>query len=75
MAKKDIRSYNPERYDRVKSEQNRLSQIYGDTATVARICPYCGAKLSLLLDGQHDAEKRKCSDCGEQLNLPPVRVG
>lgn len=75
MPKVNIKDKNPARYERVKNEQERLAQIYGDTSTVARVCPFCGLKLSLLSDGQHDAEQRKCPDCGEQLNLPPVRIG
>ena len=75
MPKNNLRDMNPDLYARIKDAQARIAAEYNATSTVARVCPYCGLKLSLLADGQHGAERRKCPDCGEILNLPPVNIG
>ena len=75
MPKISLKDMDPELYARVKDVQARVALKYDGASTVARVCPYCGLKLSILADGQHGAERRKCPDCGEILNLPPVNIG
>ncbi|MBE6971768.1 MAG: hypothetical protein E7446_06575 [Ruminococcaceae bacterium] len=75
MAKFDIRTSDPARYEKVKTEQERLAQKYGESPTTARICPFCEQKLLLLAEGHHGSAKMKCPSCNEWVNLPPITVG
>lgn len=61
-----------------KNNLNRYVAPEGEkqqAATIARICPICGHKLSVLYDGQHDAERQKCKNCRNEVYLPPVCIG
>ena len=45
---------------------------YGMHLQVARLCPYCGHRIEVLLRGQHGAKMSKCPRCGEEVFFPPI---
>lgn len=71
--KKKIKQIDPERFEWVKKMQEQIPSLEG--ASIMRICPYCKHKLSILANGQHDAEERKCDHCNEPIKLPCVSIG
>lgn len=72
MPKINIREKDPVHYAQVKAEQEELNKQCASKMTVARICPYCGHKVTLLYRGQHSFSKEKCSNCGEEVTFPPI---
>ena len=49
MAKFNAKENDPERYARVKEEQAKLQTRCKSELRLARLCPYCDYKLSMLL--------------------------
>ena len=72
MAKMNIKEQDPVRYAKVKAEQDELSRLCSAQMTLARICPYCNHRITLLFRGQHGFTKEKCPNCGEEVTFPPV---
>ena len=60
MAKFNAKENDPERYARVKEEQDRLRTRCKSELRLARLCPYCDYKLSVVLK------------CGEIIVFPPI---
>ena len=74
MPRCDVRTRNPEHYARVKAEQAQLEQQYfSQGLMIARICPYCGNKVEMLVRGHHDASQLKCLNCFEEVKFPPIQ--
>lgn len=72
MPKINIREVDPVRYAKVKAEQEQLSAQCSTLMTIARLCPYCGHKMTMLCRGNHNYSKEKCSNCGENVVFPPI---
>ena len=72
MPRINIRDKDPERYARVKEEQENLLQQYAVGIQLARLCPHCDHKLEILYRGSHGSARIKCSNCGEETVFPPV---
>lgn len=72
MAKVNVRLNNPERYAKVKAEQEALQKECSTQIGIARLCPYCEHKISILLRGEHSFSKEKCPNCGESVVFPPI---
>lgn len=53
MAKVDVQRANPELYEQVKSEQNKMKTHCRAQMKVARLCPYCGHKITTIYKGSH----------------------
>ena len=68
MAKFNAKENDPERYARVKEEQDRLRTRCKSELRLARLCPYCDYKLSVVLKGEHSYT----SECGEIIVFPPI---
>lgn len=73
MAKMNIRELDPERYAKVKAEQDELRRQCSAQMSIARICPYCGHKIKILYRGQHSYSQDKCPVCGEEVIFPPIQ--
>lgn len=72
MPKVNIKEKDPDHYAKVKAEQDELNKQCSSKITMARICPYCQHKVTILFRGQHSYSKEKCSNCGEEVMFPPV---
>ena len=72
MAKINIRERNPEHYAKVKVEQEALIKKCSAQLGIARLCPYCEHKVSIVLRGEHSYSKEKCPNCGENVVFPPI---
>ena len=72
LAKFNAKEYDPERYARVKEEQDRLRTTCKSELRLARLCPYCDYKLSVVLKGEHSYTSEKCPNCGEIIVFPPI---
>lgn len=72
MQKTDICKQDPERYARVKAEQERLMALCSGKIKVARLCPYCGHKIDEPFQGVHGYTYAKCGKCGECVIFPPL---
>ncbi|MEE0963339.1 MAG: hypothetical protein U0L73_03850 [Ruminococcus bromii] len=72
MAKFNPRENDPERYARVKAEQKILLTKAKSQLGLARLCPYCDYKLSIILKGEHSWTSEKCPNCGEVIVFPPI---
>ena len=73
MPRVNIKEKDPVHYAKVKAEQNELSKQCSSKMTMARICPYCQHKVTILYRGQHSFSKEKCPNCGEEVTFPPVQ--
>lgn len=73
MKKFDMQQTNPERYKKIKAEQEALSKECSSLMEVARICPYCKHRCSTLLKGEHSYSREKCPNCGEEIVFPPLK--
>ena len=51
---------------------SRLDKQCASKMTVARICPYCEHKVTILFRGQHSYSREKCTNCGEEIIFPPI---
>ena len=72
MAKVDVQRANPELYEQVKTEQERLKIHCRAQMKVARLCPYCGHKTTTIYKGNHGYADEKCPNCGEEVIFPPI---
>lgn len=72
MAKLNIRERDPQKYEAVKAEQDRLSKLCGSQIKVAKICPHCGHTVSYICKGTHAYTQEKCPSCGESVTFPPI---
>lgn len=72
MAKINIRQQDPIRYAKVKAEQDELNKQCSAQMTLARFCPYCNHRITILFRGQHGFAREKCPNCGEEVIFPPV---
>ena len=72
MAKLNIREQNPQRYEAVKAEQNKLKALCSTQMKVSRLCPYCGHSVSIAYKGSHAYDQQKCDKCGETVIFPPL---
>lgn len=72
MPKVNIRETDPVRYAKVKAEQDELNKKCDTAMTVARLCPYCNHKITILCSGSHSYAKEKCPNCGENVTFPPI---
>ena len=72
MPRINVRETNPERYARLKEEQEKLLQQYAIGIQMARLCPHCEHKLEILYRGAHGSARIKCNNCGEESVFPPV---
>lgn len=72
MPKVNIKETDPARYAKVKAEQEQLNAQCCTQMTLARVCPYCNHKITILCREQHSFTKEKCSNCGENVIFPPV---
>lgn len=74
MPRYNIQEKDPDRYTKVKAEQERLRAecARNSSMTMARLCPYCEHKIEILLRGTHGYSFLKCPNCGEQVGFPPV---
>lgn len=71
MPKVDIKKENPELYERVSKEQRALREKCSHYK-VARLCPYCGHKVTTVYKGDHGYSDEKCTNCGENVLFPPI---
>jgi hypothetical protein len=72
MAKFNIRDEDPDHYEKIKAEQERLKKQCDCMMRVARICPYCRHKITVACKGSHGFETVKCPNCGEDVIFPPL---
>lgn len=74
MPRYNIQEKDPDRYARVKAEQERLRAECAQNSSIvmARLCPYCERKIEILFRGSHGYSLTKCPNCGEQVRFPPV---
>ena len=72
MPKVNVRETNPVLYAKVKSEQDKLREDCTARITVARLCPYCGHKITTIYKGNHGYATEKCVNCGENVIFPPI---
>ena len=72
MPKINIREKDPELYEKVKSEQNKMRTQCNARVKVARLCPYCGHKITTIYKGEHGYATEKCGNCGEDVIFPPI---
>ncbi len=72
MPKINIRETNPTLYAKVKCEQDKLRSECLAGLTVARLCPYCGHKITTIYKGEHGYATEKCANCGESVIFPPI---
>ncbi len=74
MPRYNIQEKDPDRYAKVKAEQEQLRAecARNSSMTMARLCPYCEHKIEILLRGIHGYSFLKCPNCGEQVGFPPV---
>lgn len=72
MAKFNVKETYPERYERVKKEQKELESICESQLRLARLCPYCHHKISVVIRGEHSYTSEKCPNCGEDVVFPPI---
>ena len=72
MAKFNAKENDPERYAQVKAEQDKLQIKAKSQLRLARLCPYCDYKLSIVLKGDHSWTSEKCPNCGEVIVFPPI---
>ena len=74
MPRYNIQEKYPDRYAKVKAEQEQLRAecARNSSMTMARLCPYCEHKIEILLRGIHGYSFLKCPNCGEQVGFPPV---
>lgn len=72
MAKFNAKENDPERYAKVKAEQDMLITKAKSQLRLARLCPYCDYKLSIVLKGEHSWTSEKCPNCGEVIVFPPI---
>lgn len=72
MSRLNIKEQDPVRYAKIKSEQNELVRECSTRMQLARICPYCNHKVTIIYQGQHSYTKEKCPNCGEEVIFPPV---
>ena len=73
MPRYDVKNKDPDRYARVKADQDKIAQEFFFGVMLARLCPYCGAKIEVLCRGNHAAAQAKCQNCGEEVKFPPVQ--
>lgn len=72
MPKINIRESNPALFAQVKSEQDKLREECTASIKVARLCPYCGHKITTICKGNHGYATEKCVNCGEEVIFPPI---
>jgi len=72
VRKINIRLQNPEHYERVKAQQDALRAKCSAHLSIARLCPYCEHRVSVVLKGEHSYSKEKCPHCGEDIIFPPI---
>ena len=74
MPRYNIQEKDPDRYAKVKAEQEQLRAecARNSSMTMARLCLYCEHKIEILLRGIHGYSFLKCPNCGEQVGFPPV---
>ena len=74
MPRYNIQEKDPDRYAKVKAEQEQLRAecARNSSMTMARLCPYCEHKIEILLREIHGYSFLKCPNCGEQVGFPPV---
>ena len=72
MPKVNIKETDPVRYAKVKAEQEELSKKCASAMKIARLCPYCGHKVTILCSGSHSYAQEKCPNCGESVTFPPI---
>lgn len=73
MTKRSIREQDPERYAKVKAEQEELKRQCSAQMSLARMCPYCGHKVIIQYRGQHSYFQQKRPHCGEEVVFPPLQ--
>ena len=72
MPKVCPRTDDPERYKKVKAQQQELYYQCNAQMTMARICPYCRHRIAIIYSGSHSYSQNKCPNCGEEVVFPPV---
>lgn len=72
MAKVNAQQLYPERYERVKAEQDNVRRQYRGMMKVARLCPYCDHRVEDIAKGQHSYTMVKCPNCGQEVIFPPI---
>ena len=73
MPRVNVNQTNPVHYARVKAEQEELRKKCSSELSIARICPYCQHRITILFRGQHSYSKEKCPNCGEEVIFPPIQ--
>ena len=73
MSRVNINQNNPVHYAKVKAEQEKLRRQCSSELSIARICPYCRHRITILFRGQHSYSKEKCPNCGEEVIFPPIQ--
>lgn len=68
----EVEKKDPERYKRIKEEQEKLFAECPTSIKVVRSCPYCEHKLGEIFRGQHGYTIIKCENCGETTIFPPL---
>lgn len=74
MPAYDAYQANPERYTKVRQEQQKMIEALKGTSATVRICPYCDKKISVVFPGYHGPEITKCHNCGEIIVFPSVKL-